>query len=220
VTEGATGILGGTFDPVHRGHVALASAACSALGLARVVLLPCAVPPHKPERRVAPGYDRLEMLYLAIEGYPGLTVGTDELERGGMCFTIDTLRAVRARGTSPVFLVGSDALSEIETWREHAALLLEFDLAVVERRPVEGASDLAPWPAAVRERLASLPPGSGGPALGSGGRIFRVPVEPPAVSSRLVRARLAAGDPVDDLVPARVARYIQLRRLYRQEATR
>jgi nicotinate-nucleotide adenylyltransferase len=217
---GPVGVLGGSFDPVHRGHVALASAARELLGLARVALLPCATPPHKPDRRLAPAYERLEMLYLAIEGRPGLTVATDEILRGGTCFTIDTLRAMRARGTAVVFLVGGDALAEIETWREYAALLSEFDLAAAERRPVEGAAPEAPLPAGVRARVTGLPLGAGAPTLGAGGRIVRLPVELPSVSSRLVRSRLASGGLVVDLVPARVARYIQRRRLYRQEAAR
>jgi nicotinate-nucleotide adenylyltransferase len=213
------GVLGGTFDPVHRGHVALASAARTILGFDQVALLPCATPPHKPERRIAPAYERLEMLELAIEGRPGLTVATDEIRRAGTCFTIDTLRAMRARGLAPVFLLGGDALAEIETWREHAALLAEFDFAAIARKPEDGAAPPAPWPASVRDRLVSWPLPDGAP-LGAGGRVVPLEAELPAISSRQVRSRLAAGAPVDDLVPARVARYIQMRRLYRQEATR
>ena len=214
---GPVGILGGTFDPVHRGHVALARAVRDELSLAEVWLLPCAVPPHKPDRRVAPAYERLEMLYLATEGRPGLSVATDELVRGGVCYTIDTLRAMRSRGVGPVFLLGADALAEIETWREHRALLEEFDLVAVERAAVGGVVADAGWPESVRSRLAAPPVA---PPLGAGGRVVRVAVEPPAVSSRQVRARVASERPVADLVPARVARYIQLRRLYRQEAAR
>jgi len=127
---------------------------------------------------------------------------------------------MRSAGRAPVFLVGGDALAEIETWREHLALLAEFDLAVVERRPVAGVEIEAPWPESVRGRLTPFPLSDGVPGLGAGGRIVRLPVELPAVSSRQVRARRAAGAPVDDLVPDRVARYIQFRRLYRQEAAR
>jgi nicotinate-nucleotide adenylyltransferase len=213
----SVGILGGTFDPVHRGHVALAETARRALGLDRVLLLPCSVPPHKPERRIAPAFERLEMLHLALEGRTGLAVATDEIGRGGVCYTIDTLRARRLRGDAPVFLIGSDALAEIETWREYRALLEEFDLVAVERAPTEGVGEAAAWPAPARERLLDGPLPSD---LGRGGRIVRLPVALHAVSSRLVRARAAASLPVGDLVPARVARYIQLRRPYRQEASR
>ena len=211
------GILGGTFDPVHRGHVALAEAVRRELSLPRVLLLPCSLPPHKPERRIAPAYERLEMLYLATEDRPGLSVATDELARGGVCYTIDTLRALRARGETPVFLLGADALAEIETWREYRALLEEFDVVAVERAAVDGVPPEMAWPESVRSRLAARP---ATPPLGAGGRIVRVAALPPAVSSRQVRARLASGRPVTDLVPARVDRYIQLRRLYRQEAAR
>lgn len=211
------GILGGTFDPVHHGHIALALAVRRALSLSRVLLLPCAVPPHKPDRRVAPAFDRLEMLYLATEDRPGLAVATDEIARGGVCYTIDTLRALRSHGAAPVFVLGADALAEIETWREYRALLEEFDLAAVERAAVDGVPADASWPESVRSRIAEP---ALTPPLGAGGRIVRVAVQPPAVSSRLVRARVASGRAVVDLVPARVDRYIQRRRLYRQEAAR
>jgi nicotinate-nucleotide adenylyltransferase len=211
----ALGVLGGTFDPVHRGHLALAAGAAAALRLERVALLPCSVPPHKPNLPISAAYHRLEMLYLAAEGWEGLRVLPFEIERGGVHYTIDTLRALRELGEEPVFLIGSDALAEIETWRRYAELLAEFDFAAVmrSRDPVSPAAP--PFPDDVARRLTDVDALDPRAPLGRGGRIVRVPLDPPAVSSSQVRERAAAGDPIDALVPARVARYIQRHRLYR-----
>jgi len=215
------GVLGGSFDPVHRGHVAIACHALRTLGLGRVLLLPCADPPHKPDRALAARYHRLEMLYLAVEDRQGLQVSTLEIARGGVRYTIDTLRDLRSGTPSlaPVFLCGSDALADVASWREHEALLAEFDFAAVIR-PDDAGDPRAPgWPDIVARRVSSLPP-AGGAAFGAGGRVFRLEMPPLAVSSSLVRARRAAGRSADDLVPTRVARYIQRHRLYSEEAPR
>ena len=217
----SVGVLGGSFDPVHRGHVALACHALRTLGLERVLLLPCADPPHKPERALAPPYHRLEMLYLAVEDRQGLQVSTFEIAQGGVCYTIDTLRALRSGASSlaPVFLCGSDALADVPSWREYEALLAEFDFAAVIRPDDAGGPRAPGWPDIVARRAAPLSQ-TGGAALGAGGRVFRLEMPPLAVSSSLVRARRAAGRPADDLVPTRVARYIQRHRLYSEEAPR
>jgi nicotinate-nucleotide adenylyltransferase len=209
----AVGILGGSFDPVHRGHLALASRARLALGLPRVLFLPCAEPPHKPARRLARRYHRLEMLYLALEGCEGLGVSTYEIGRGGVHYTIDTLRAIRGEdGLQPVFLLGSDALSDVGSWRRYEELLAEFDFGVVAR-PDAGEGTRA-WAEAAAPKPSELT------ALGSGGRILQLPFEVPAISSSLVRRRSASGDPLCDLVPHSVARYIQRHGLYMEEAHR
>ena len=215
------GVLGGSFDPVHRGHVALACHAVRTLGLERVILLPCADPPHKPDRALAARYHRLEMLYLAAEDRQGLQVSTFELAQRGVRFTIDTLRALRSGTPSlnPVFLCGSDALADITSWREHDVLLAEFDFAAVIRPDDLGAPRGQGWPDSVARRVAPLPT-AGEPELGRGGRVYRLDFPAPAVSSSLVRTRRASGHPVSDLVPNRVARYIHRHRLYSEEGSR
>jgi nicotinate-nucleotide adenylyltransferase len=216
------GVLGGSFDPVHRGHVALARRALRTLGLERVLLLPCADPPHKPDRALAPPYHRLEMLYLAVEGWQGLDVSTLELAQGGVRYTIDTLRALRG-GTpplAPIFLCGSDALADVASWRDHETLLAEFDFVTVVRPDDAGGHRTVGWPDSVARRVAPLPSTGGGAAPGTGGRVFGLDMPALAISSSLVRGRLASGRPVDDLVPTRVARYIQRHRLYMEEVPR
>jgi nicotinate-nucleotide adenylyltransferase len=215
------GVLGGSFDPVHRGHLALADHALLSLGLERVLLLPCADPPHKPDRALARRYHRLEMLYLAVEGRRGLSVSTFELAGGGVRYTIDTLRALRSGTPSlaPIFVCGSDALADVASWREHEALLAEFDFAAVMRPDDAGSPRNLGWPEIVARNVAPLP-SADEPALGTGGRVFGVNMPALAVSSSLVRARRVSGRPIDDLVPARVARYIQRHRLYVEEVSR
>jgi nicotinate-nucleotide adenylyltransferase len=215
------GVLGGSFDPVHRGHLVLADQARRALGLERVLLLPCADPPHKPGRALAPRYHRLEMLYLAVEGLRGLSVSTFELARGGVRYTIDTMRGLRAGNPSlaPIFLCGSDALADVASWREHEALLAEFDFGAVIRPTDAGDPRHHGWPEIVRRHVAPLPSAGSAP-IGTGGRVFALDAPALAVSSSLVRTRCASGRPVDDLVPTRVARYIQRHRLYMEEVPR
>jgi len=217
----SVGVLGGSFDPVHRGHLALAWHALRTLGLERVLLLPCADPPHKPDRALAARHHRLEMLYLAVEDRSGLQISTFEIAQRGVCFTIDTLRAFRS-GTpalAPVFLCGSDALADVATWREHEALIAEFDFAAVIRPHDAGGPRHDAWPDAVMRRVAARPP-TGGPELGAGGRVYPLTLPALAVSSSLVRSRRALRQPIEDLVPARVARYIQRHELYTEEVTR
>ena len=215
------GVLGGSFDPIHRGHLTLARHALQTLALDRVLLLPCADPPHKPGRALAARHHRLEMLYLAVEDRPGLRVSTYEIAQKGVCYTIDTLRALRGGSAelSPVFLCGSDALADIASWREHEALLAEFDFAAVIRPHDAGGPRHGDWPDLVTRREAPLPD-SGGAALGAGGRVYSLTFPALAVSSSLVRTRRAKRQPIEDLVPARVARYIQCHELYMEEGPR
>ena len=132
-----------------------------------------------------------------------------------------TLRALRSLTPSlaPIFLCGSDALADVATWREHEALLAEFDFAAVIRPTDAGGPRNLGWPEIVARNVAPLP-SAGGRALGTGGRVFCLDMPALAASSSLVRARSGSGRPVDDLVPARVARYIQRHRLYMEEVTR
>jgi nicotinate-nucleotide adenylyltransferase len=214
----AVGVLGGTFDPVHRGHLALALRARRALGISRILLVPCADPPHKPDRALAERYHRLEMLYLAVEGSDGLEICTYEIARGGLHYTIDTLRALRIEHPSepPVFLIGSDALADMATWREHERLLEEFDFAVAMRPESDDVPRPHGWPEQVSRNLVPAPV-IGDASMGRGGRVFPLTIPTIPVSSSLVRRQCAAGESLDDLVPVRVARYIQRHGLYAEE---
>jgi nicotinate-nucleotide adenylyltransferase len=169
-------------------------------------------------RRLTETTHRLAMLHIALEGQEGCEVSTLELDRGGVSYTIDTLRALRrgAPAWEPVFILGLDALLEIHLWRDHLALIDEFDLVVVDRP----GSDLDLLRGSVAREIADRIIAGGGERPGRGGRIYHLPIVPIPISSSEVRSLAASGAPLDGLVPLGVARYIHERGLYRQEATR
>jgi nicotinate-nucleotide adenylyltransferase len=218
------GVLGGTFDPVHLGHLGVAEIVLGSFRLGRLLLLPCDRPPHKTRRTISPAADRVRMLELAVEGRAGLEVSTIEIARGGISYTIETLRHLReVDRVDPLFVVGVDALSELPTWRECDRLTAEFDLVVVDRPGGSVEEAMRALGAGHAGRIVGAPAAgepAGGARVGRGGRIFHLPVPPCDVSSREVRRRAAAGLPLDGLVPPPVARYILERGLYREEAAR
>lgn len=196
------GILGGTFNPPHLGHLACARAAREQLGLDRIVLMPVATPPHKEAPDDPGGQVRVELCRSLIAGEDGVVVSALEVERGGTSYTVDTLRALDARdpGNELTFIVGGDAAIALPTWREPEAVLDLATLAVVQRDGL-GRDDVLP-------ALAEVP--------GSADRVVFFDMPPVDVSSSAVRERVAAGSPVDDLVGGGVAREIARRGLYRQ----
>lgn len=195
------GLLGGTFDPVHNGHLALVSAAREGLGLASVCLIPTGVPWMKQGEPRSPGRDRLAMLELAVEGKPGLSVLTTELDRPGNSYTVDTLKELAAGEMAKdelFFLVGADALESMYRWKDPARILQLATVVAVPRdgrhptlRELERASRLA------GERVVWL-------------EMVEVPV-----SATVLRRRVGEGEDVRDSVPDAVADYIEEHGLYR-----
>lgn len=221
-----TGVFGGTFDPVHLGHLHAAEQVASVFALPRVLLVPAAIPPHKRAGAHASSKARLEMLRLAIERRPLLEVCALEIERGGTSYTIETLEQLRESGIVPLFVLGADSLAEIPTWREYERILRDYDLVAVDRpgSPTSDRAARAGGEIASRIVPVACSPGAGratpGEPPGHGGRIYHLPVPGVDVSSSRVRARAAASAPLDGLVPPEVARYIQEQGIYRKEAAR
>ena len=219
----AYGVLGGTFDPIHLGHLHAARCVRRAFALSEVVLVPAAVPPHKSRAGLSPAPTRLAMVRLAAQDEPWLSVSTAELDRGGVSYTIDTLtelRRVRALDT-PLFILGADAFLELRTWREPEALVRRFDLVVVDR-PGSAIPPGAPDPdLAARLQTVPFAPGAGAPFLETPrpaeGRVFRLEIPLCPVSSSQVRQCVGRGAPLDVLVPPAVARYIHDQGLYVME---
>jgi nicotinate-nucleotide adenylyltransferase len=186
------GVFGGTFDPVHLGHLRAAENAREALALTEVVFVPAGQPPHRP----APGgsaFDRYAMVALATASHPGFVASDVEVARAGASYTVETLAALRAGRPEAelVLIVGSDTYPELGTWREAARLRSLCTLAVVRRPgPEEDVSRPEPGVAHV--------PGPGLP-----------------ISASQVRQRVHAGESVRYLVPDGVADYIAKRGLYR-----
>ncbi|MGE5229558.1 MAG: nicotinate-nucleotide adenylyltransferase [Deltaproteobacteria bacterium] len=197
-TQPRLGILGGSFDPPHVAHLAIASEACHALGLSRVLFVPAAAPPHKGLGGRTPAAARLEMASLAIDDDLRFTASGVEIERG-LVYTVDTLRVLSARYTDHdlVFIMGSDSLLQLETWHEPEELLALCSLAV------------APRPGDSPEAIAAAA------ARWGGHRVALLDLPPLAVSSTDLRRRAAARRPIRYLVPQRVEQYILETGLYR-----
>jgi len=203
---GSIGVLGGTFDPFHAGHLALARAARDQLGLDRVLVMPAAIPPHKLGQAISPVAERVAMIEAGIAGEPRLEMSRLELERGGPSWTVDTVAelagAERAAGREPdIFVIlSAESFAGLPTWHQ-AERLLELARIVVAPRAGHPPPD-----AVTIERLA-------------GGRSDRViAIDGPFlnVSASSIRRLAAAGRPLGDLVPPAVAEYIEAHRLYRQ----
>lgn len=205
------GLLGGTFDPVHDGHLATARAAQQALHLDAIWFVPSARPPHRPDSPRASEYHRVAMIRLAIAERAGWEVCELELRRQGPSYTYDTLRELQHdRLPSQIFFItGADAFAEIATWHRYPDLL---DLAhfVVVARPGFSIERLRRRVPALASRMiepADL-------AVCSTPRVILVEAETPAVSSTGIRERAAAGQSLVNLVPSAVAAYIAQHDLY------
>jgi nicotinate-nucleotide adenylyltransferase len=183
------GILGGTFDPVHVGHLMDASAARHQLGLDRVLVVPARDPWQKHGRVIAPAEQRFEMLVAALDGVVGLEASRIELEREGPTYTIDTVGHLAAPGRELVLVMGSDVAATLDSWHRVDELRELVTLAIVDR-------DDTPLPD---------PPGW---------RVVRVAVPRMQLSSTDLRRRVAAGEPIEFLVPTPAVRVLRSYGLY------
>jgi len=206
------GILGGTFDPVHLGHIDTARAAAAALALDRVLVLPSGTPPHR-QPPAASRYHRFAMTALAVTGVDRLRVSDLEIGEEAPSYSFDTLARLHACGLPPLqifFITGADAFAEIATWSRYPQVL---DMAhfVVVSRPGCRSSDLRQLLPALANRMAAAHQVGGDEGEP---RIFLVDAATPDVSSTGIRRRLAAGESIAGLVPAAVDVYINQHGLY------
>jgi nicotinate-nucleotide adenylyltransferase len=213
----SVGILGGTFNPPHLGHVALARHAREELGLERVFLMPAYSTPHKREEPDPGPEHRLWMCHLAVGGQDGLSACALEIERGGASYTVDTLRAIhddRRPDAELTLIVGADTAHTLPDWREPARVLELARLAVAGREGF-GREDVLRTLAALTRASSDGAPGEE-PVAGRQPVFLGMPkVE---ISSSMVRRRVARGERVEDLVGAPVARYMTEHGLYRESA--
>lgn len=203
----AVGVYGGTFNPIHLGHLRAAEEVAETLGLARVVFVPSATPPHKPhDDDIAPAADRCAWVRLAIEGNPRFALDSLEVERGGASYLVDTLRALREKHAPAelVFLVGSDAFAEMGAWRAPRELFALASYAVMARPPLRGGH-LARWlPDAVKDDVAIEPDGQRGRHRSAGTWLRIVEIAGFPLSASDVRLRLRQGRSVRYLLPEAV----------------
>ena len=217
----SVGLLGGTFNPIHNGHVAIARQAREVLALDRVVLIPTGDPPHKPHENLAAAKDRFEMVRLAIASDPSLSISDVEVRRSGKSYSIDTIRLLQQEYGPEVrlfFLIGLDAFLEFPTWRDPATLLTLCSFVVLSRpglsfQALSGLPFIPPIPQA---SLLELDAGQSvrlDIPVGAQSLIcLRLP--PNSVSASDIRARIAQGAPTAKLLPPVVESYILQHHIY------
>jgi nicotinate-nucleotide adenylyltransferase len=221
------GLLGGSFNPVHNGHLAIARQTCEALDLAQILFIPANHPPHKPNGSLAPAQDRFEMVRLAIASDSSLAISDVEIRRPGKSYSIDTIRLVQQEygaQTQLFFLIGLDAFLDFPSWRDPLTLLELCQFVVLSRpglsfRSLSAIPLLPPIP---QPSLADL----------DAGRISRIEVPigkqsltclhllPCAVSASDIRARIRQGLSVANLLPPLVESYILQHHLYPEDRDR
>ena len=202
------GLFGGSFDPVHYGHLLLAECCRETLSLDEVWLIPAAVPPHKQSRELAPGKHRYEMLELALGGHDQLKASRLELDRGGVSYTVDTLRAIQALlpDATLFLLMGADSLRDLPTWREPGQIC-ELSVPSVVRRGGSPEPDFnVLHPLVPEERLATI-------------RASQVEMPLIELSSTELRQRAATGRSLRFRTPRAVEKYIETHGLYRSSPT-
>jgi nicotinate-nucleotide adenylyltransferase len=186
------GIYGGSFDPVHLGHLLVAQAAVEELGLDKIFFVPAAQSPFKPENKPAPDAARLQLLHLALAGKTNCEIDEQEIRRGGISFTVDTLRDYAKRFSSAklFYLIGADNAAKLNAWRDPAELARLAEFVAIPR---PGGAE-AVFPPSFRGRtLKGFPFG---------------------VSSSEIRARVKAGLTIENLVPPAVAEAISAMKIY------
>jgi nicotinate-nucleotide adenylyltransferase len=207
------GILGGTFDPMHCGHLSAAVAARDAFALSDVLVLPSNIPPHRPLQPLASPYHRFAMACLAISGVARMQASDDELRAQGVSYTAETLDRVGARGLAPpeiFFITGADAFTDIATWKRYPEVLDQANFVVVARP----GHDLDALPSRLPSLAARMRVADRGAPGAHGTSIFLLETPTPDVSSTVVRERLSRGESVSGLVPPLVETHIHQHALY------
>lgn len=194
------GILGGTFDPVHRGHLMIAAEAMDSLRLSEVVFIPAGLPVFKAESPVTPAEQRLEMLRLAVTDSPRFRISTIEMERPGPSYTVDTIAELSKlhRGDELYFILGWDSLLKLPSWREPSRLVGMCRLVGVPR------------PGCARPDLEALEADI--PSISQ--RVTLLDKPQVDISASKIRELTARGEPIEKLVPLPVAEYIRSHKLY------
>jgi nicotinate-nucleotide adenylyltransferase len=199
------GILGGTFDPIHLGHLEAASAARRALSLDRLLLLPSRTPPHRSTEPRASVFHRFAMAALAA-AERDMSVSDLEVRREGPSYTALTLEALHREGFAPTelfFITGSDAFADVGTWHDYPRILQLANFVVVSRPGAPHVSDVIPNPQSPIPDVHPTEP-----------EVLSVEANTPDVSSTDIRRRVGAGESIDGLVPSSVAGHIRRHHLY------
>ena len=216
--RGGVGIFGGTFNPIHLGHLRAAEEVREAEALDEMRFVPAALPPHKEAGALVSAAHRLRMVECAITGVPGFRAAPLELERAGASYSVDTLRVVRGElGPTGrlVFVLGRDAFRDFHTWREPEAIFALCDVVVVSRPPATDPLAADEIPVAAREAFCYDPTSEW--FRHRSGHVLKLQrITALDISAATIRARLAARRSIRFLVPSAVEGYIAEHGLYRQ----
>jgi nicotinate-nucleotide adenylyltransferase len=211
-TERRVGVMGGTFDPIHRGHLELGQAADSVLDLTELLIVPASVPPHRPQP-LASGFHRFAMAALAVLDRPRWRVSDLELQRPSPSYTATTLRKLHEDGYAAselFFVIGADAFAEIESWKDYPWILDAAHFAVVSR-PGWQVEDMAVRLPSLSRRMTRPPVTE---VQGDAPAVILIDAVTADVSSTAIRARCAARQPIAQLVDPRVEHHIEQHGLY------
>lgn len=211
------GVYGGSFDPIHNGHLVPVEETSAALGIDRVLFIPAFSPPHKPSGPSASSHHRFAMAALALSPFERFILSDFEVGRGGTTYTVETLRHLRARetGTEIVLMVGSDTLATLESWRSYREIVESYRIAVVFREPYDFSRLEAELPAELSRRLA--PPGSAMSDVQEGKTIFWGGNRAVTISSTWIRRAIPAGENLSGKLPPPVEKYLRREKLYLTE---
>ena len=221
MSDANLGIFGGTFDPIHLGHLRCVEEAREELSLDQVLIIPAADPPHKRGNKISKASHRMAMLRLAIRGHAPFQASTVEIDRSGASYTIDTLRQLQERYPRAVLtlIMGIDAFREIDTWKEYETLFRITNIAVLSRPPYRVHNPRSFLPVAVR-RDFSYSRDRKTLFSQSGNRVSFLSVSALDISATTIRDRVRRGRSIRFLVPASVERYIEREGLYRARKAR
>ncbi len=212
------GIFGGTFDPIHWGHLRSAEEVSETFGLGRVYFIPASIPPHKRGQTRTPARDRLNMVRLAVARNPRFAVSTVELARPGVSYSIDTIRSFAKnlqKGDSLHFIIGLDAFREIGTWKDFREIFFLCNF-VVTSRPGSKENDPLKGTGVAVKKLFCYDFRKRNYRHESGTRINFIELTDIAISASEIRGLVKQGKSIRYLVPSSVERYIKRRRLYDQ----
>ena len=214
------GILGGTFNPIHYGHLRSVEEVCEALMLDEVRFVPSALPPHKPEKEIASAADRLEMVRIALKDYPAYVCDPIEVERGGASYTLDTVEELTRRssdGNEMFFIIGADAFLELSTWHKPKEVLRTINIAVTLR----GNQQTREFVEALLRVIQSVEPNY---CIDSSLREMKftekerviklIPITEVDISATRIRKCIEESSSIRHLLPREVELFIIRRRLY------
>jgi len=214
------GVYGGTFDPIHYGHLKVATAIIEAFALDELLIVPAFVPPHKRTRAISSPYHRFAMLALATADSAAMRLSTIELEAPSRPWTIDTLGRLQQENPAAqlFFVMGADSFADVTSWREYERLMGEYHIVVALRPGYESAGEIdAHLSSRLRSQVADLRGGGLPDELRTAKpHIWLTDYIEVDVSASEIRAAAQRGRPIENFVPPVVARYIERHGLYRQ----